>query len=233
MSSSDSEYGRELAAAAGVEPAPAAEASSPPRVLISGGEPLALGLMAFALGTLIVGMALAGVFPAGALGGVVPVVAGFCGIALFTSSWWSLLLGESLLAATFGTVSGFFFSLAALLLGLYHNWYAVPVGSAPAVEEIFYIVWCCFFIALFVPFLRFPLIYPLTVFMVVTLLALAATSVFTASATIQTAAGAATLSVSFLLFWEWLNVTMTSVGMSWVPPLGRVLVLGTAEGQAN
>jgi hypothetical protein len=43
------------------------------------------------------------------------------------------------------------------------------------------------------------------------------TSLFTASATIQTAAGAATLSVSFLLFREWLNVTMTSVGMSEVP----------------
>jgi hypothetical protein len=33
----------------------------------------------------------------------------------------------------------------------------------------------------------------------------------------------ATLAVSFLLFWEWLNVSMTSVGMSKVPPLGKVL----------
>jgi hypothetical protein len=229
MSAADSEYGRELAATAGAEPAATTEVPSPPRVLISGGEPLALGLMAFALGTLVVGMALVGVFPADDLGGVVPIVAGFCGIALFTSSWWSLLLGESLLAATFGTVSGFFFSLAGLLLGLYHNWYAVAATDVPSVEEIFYIVWCCFFIALFVPFLRFPVIYPLTVFMVVTLLALAATSVFTASATIQTAAGAATLSASFLLFWEWLNVTMTSVGMSKVPPLGKVLALGASD----
>ena len=150
-------------------------------------------------------------------------MAGFCGIALFTSCWWSFLLGESLLAATFGTVSGFFFSLALLLFGLYHNWYAVPAASVASVEEIFYIVWCCFFIALFVPFLRFPLIYPITVFMVIVLLALAATSVFTASSTIQTAAGAATLGASFLLFWEWLNVSMTSAGMSKVPPLGKVL----------
>lgn len=177
--------------------------------------------MAFALGTLLVGMGLVGVFSANALGSVIPIIAGFCGIALFTSSWWSLLLGESRLAATFGTVSGFFFSLAALLLGLYHNWYVIPASGVPSAEEIFYIVWCCCFIALFVPFLRFPLIYPLTVFLVVTLLALAATAVFTGSSTIQTAAGAATLSVSFLLFWEWLNVTMTSVGMSKVPLSGR------------
>lgn len=220
MSVPESEYDRDLAAAEGAEAAP----STPPRVLVSGGEPLALGLMAFALGTLVVGMALAGVFPQSALGGVVPVVAGFCGIALFTSSWWSLLLGESLLAATFGTVSGFFFSLAMLLLGIFHGWYAVPAAGVPAVEEIFYITWCCFFIALFVPFLRFPVIYPLTVFLVVTLLALAATAVFTGSSTIQTAAGACTLAVSFLLFWEWLNVTMTSVGISKVPPLGKVLI---------
>jgi uncharacterized protein len=223
MSVPGSEYERELAASEGTESATATEAAATPRVLISGGEPLALGLMAFALGTLVVGMALVGVFPASALGGVIPIVAGFCGVALFTSSWWSLLLGESLLAATFGTVSGFFFSLALLLFGLFHNWYAVPAAGVPAVEEIFYIVWCCFFIALFVPFLRFPLIYPLTVFGVVTLLALAATAVFTASSTTQTAAGAATLAVSFLLFWEWLNVTMTSVGMSKVPPLGKIL----------
>jgi hypothetical protein len=223
MSVQGSEYDRELTATEGAEPAVAADAAAAPRVLISGGDPLALGLMAFALGTLVVGMALVGVFPATVLGGVVPIVAGFCGIALFTSCWWSFLLGESLLAATFGTVSGFFFSLALLLFGLFHNWYAVPAASVASVEEIFYIVWCCFFIALFVPFLRFPLIYPLTVFGVVTLLALAATSVFTASSTIQTAAGAATLAVSFLLFWEWLNVSMTSVGMSKVPPLGKVL----------
>jgi uncharacterized protein len=220
MSSTESEYKRELTAVEGAE----AAVSAPPRVLVSGGEPLALGLMAFALGTLVVGMALVGVFPASALGGVVPVVAGFCGIALFTSSWWSLLLGESLLAATFGTVSGFFFSLAMLLLGLYHNWYAVPAAGVPAVEEIFYITWCCFFVALIVPFLRFPLIYPITVFLVISLLALAATSVFTGSTTIQMAAGACTLSTSFCLFWEWLNVTMTSVGISKVPPLGKILV---------
>jgi len=223
MSVQGSEYGRELTATEGAEPAVAADAAAAPRVLISGGDPLALGLMAFALGTLVVGMALVGVFPATVLGGVVPIVAGFCGIALFTSCWWSFLLGESLLAATFGTVSGFFFSLALLLFGLYHNWYAVPAASVASVEEIFYIVWCCFFIALFVPFLRFPLIYPITVFMVIVLLALAATSVFTASSTIQTAAGAATLGASFLLFWEWLNVSMTSAGMSKVPPLGKVL----------
>jgi hypothetical protein len=156
-------------------------------------------------------------------GGVIPIVAEFCGIALFTASWWSLLLGESLLAATFGTVSGFFFSLGLLLLGIFHNWYGIAPADVSSAEEIFYIVWCCFFLALLVPFLRLPVIYPLTVFMVVTLLALAATSVSTASPDIQTAAGAATLATSFLLFWEWLNVTMTSVGMSKVPPLGRVL----------
>jgi uncharacterized protein len=224
MSAQGNEYERELAATEGAEPSVAqVELAAPPRVLVSGGEPLALGLMAFALGTLVVGMALVGVFPAAALGGVVPIVAGFCGIALFTSAWWSLLLGESLLAATFGTVSGFFFSLAMLLLGLFHNWYAIPVNAVPAAEEIFYIVWCCFFIALLVPFLRFPAIYPLIVFVVITLLALAATAVFTGSPNIQMAAGAATLTASFLLFWAWLNVSMAAVGMSKVPPLGKIL----------
>lgn len=112
MSVPDSEYGRELAATAGAEPRAVADAVPPRRVLVSGGEPLALGLMAFALGTLVVGMALVGVFPASAMGGVIPIVAGFCGIALFTSSWWALLLGESARAShprtepPFGAASG-------------------------------------------------------------------------------------------------------------------------------
>jgi len=224
MTAAGSEYEREISASEGVEPSGGGAEGTPPRTLVSGGDPLALGLMAFALGTLVVGMAVVGVFPAGALGSVVPIVATFCGVALFVSALWSFLLGESLLAGTFGTVSGFFFSLAALLLGLFHNWYAIPAADVPAAQEIFYIVWCCFFIALFIPFLRFPMIYPLTVFLVITLFALAATAVFTGSSTIQTAEGAATLAASFCLFWEWLNVTMTSVGMKKVPPLGRVLI---------
>ena len=234
----DTEYERDRATIDGAHAAPDAAPDAvrgvadagrstppeqPPQVLVSGGDPMALGLMAFALGTLVVGMSTVGVFPASALGGAVPIVFGFCAIALFTSTWWSYLHGATLLAATFGTVSGFFFSLAALLLGLAHNWYGVAAADTYAVQEIFYIVWCCFFIALFIPFLRFPVIYPLTVFFVVVLLALGATAVFTGSATIATASGAATLLVSLLLFWEWLHVTMTAVGMRKVPPLGPVV----------
>ena len=63
------------------------------------------------------------------------------------------------------------------------------------------------------------------VFVVITLLALAATAVFTGSPNIQMAAGAATLTASFLLFWAWLNVSMTAVGMSKVPPLGKILAV--------
>lgn len=228
--SAETEYGRELSATDGapgapniVTPALPAQAE-PAQVLVSGGDPLALGLMAFALGTLVVGMSTIGVFPATVLGGVVPIVLGFCAIALFTSTWWSYLLGESLLAATFGTVSGFFFALGALLLGLTHNWYGIAPVDVPAVQEIFYITWFFFFVALIVPFLRFPVIYPITVFFVIALLALAVTALYTGSPTIQVASGAATLMVSFLLFWEWLHVTMTSVGMRKVPPLGPILV---------
>lgn len=57
------------------------------------------------------------------------------------------------------------------------------------------------------------------------LMALAATAVFTGSPNIQTAAGAATLTASFLLFWAWLNVSMTAVGMSKVPPLGKIFAV--------
>jgi succinate-acetate transporter protein len=179
----------------------------------SGSDPRVLGLMAFALGTLILGMVAIGQFPASVLGGVVPV-AFFCsGLALAAASVWAFILGSSFLAGTFGIVAGFFSSYSILLMGLAHNWFAVPASSVSSLDEVFFIVWCCFFLAVLIPSLHLPVIYPLINALLVTYLALEATSTYTGMGpgNVTMAAGASILAASFFLFWGYLASSLTVV----------------------
>lgn len=182
--------------------------------------------MAFALGTLLIGMSTVGEFPATVMGGVVPI-AFFCsGMALGAASVWAFILGASFLAGTFGIISGFFTSYSVLLLGLAHNWFAVPPGSVTSVYEIFFIVWCCFFLALLVPSMRLPAIYPLIFALLVVYLALSATSTYTGMGpgNVTMAAGSAILAASFLLFWGYLAASMSVLRARFTVPEGPMML---------
>src|SRR5450759_2963544 len=106
-------------------------------------------------------MALIGVVPPKALGAVVPIF--FFGSGLFQVfvTVWAIFLDLSIVAVIFSTFSGFWLSLAALLLGLAHGWFGIPAASATSAEELFFIAWACLFIILVVPCcLWLPMIYP-------------------------------------------------------------------------
>jgi uncharacterized protein len=194
-------------------------------LLGAGGDPNVLGLMAFALGLLIFGMGTVGVFPADAIGSFIPVVVLLCGVALIISTLWSLIIAESLLAGAFGIISGFFLSLGALFLGVFHDWYAISAADVPSAQAIFYIMWCCFFLALIIPSLRLPAVYPLIFLLVATLLALGATNDITGpGGNLATAQGAATLAASFFLFYAWVRSSLQSVGVRKGLPGGPVLI---------
>jgi len=76
---------------------------------------------------------------------------------------------------------------------------------------------------LLVPSLRLPGIYTLTITLVVLGLGLAAASELAAAPVLAQAAGAVFLAITFLLFWLFLNVHTTAVGMKPWPPLGKPL----------
>jgi uncharacterized protein len=42
---------------------------------------------------------------------------------------WSAFLGQTMVAGVFGLFCGFWLSYAALVLGLNHNWFAIPVRN--------------------------------------------------------------------------------------------------------
>ena len=199
-------------------------APSAPDVLIgAGGDPLALGVSVFAIGALTLGMLFVGVFPAGAAGVAVPIAIFTTGIPLMLTAVWGFLRGQSLLAGIFGTVAGLFTSFGFLVVGLDHNWYAIPVADVPAAQAAYFIAFGCYFLFLIVPSLRLPMLYTVAITLVVVGLALAAASPLAAAPVLAKVAGADFLAITFLLFWLFLNVHTAAVGMKPWPPLGKPL----------
>lgn len=202
---------------------PASEPAPPTRVVVgSGGDPLIVGLPIFAVGSLALGMALMGFLPATALGAVVPIIVFGTGLYQLVVTVWSALLGQSIVAGIFGTFSGFWLSLGALLVGLQHNWYGIAAAQATATEELFFICWGCLFAFLLIPCLRLPAVYPGIVALVVAALALAAASLHTGVAELLTVAGYIILTFAFLGFYAFVNVGLTAMGAkNPFPPLGK------------
>lgn len=209
-----------------VEP-PAAVA--PPQVSVllgAGGDPLIIGLPIFSVGSLALGMALMGFVPAGALGAVVPIIVFGTGLYLLVGTIWAAVLAQSIVVAIFGTFSGFWLSLGALLVGLQHNWYGITTAQVTASEELYFIAWGCLFTFLLIPCLRLPAIYPAIIALVVAALALAAASLETGVAELLTVAGYIILTFAFLGFCAFVNVGLTAMNAKKpFPPLGKPLIV--------
>ena len=105
------------------------------------GDPAVLGLPAFVIGSLALGLALIGYVPAAAQGGILPIVFAATGLGLFLATIWAAMLAQTVVAGIFGIFSGFWWSYAALVLGLDHKWYSIPAADANKVVGVFLL--CC------------------------------------------------------------------------------------------
>lgn len=191
-------------------------------VVGAGGDPLIIGLPIFAVGALALGMALIGVVPATALGGVVPIILLATGLFLTVVTVWAALLAQTMVAGITGTFAGFWLSFGALVLGLGHGWWGVGAADVAGVQQLFFIAWGCLFVFLLVPTLRLPAVYPAIVALVVATLALAAAGARTGDANLLKAAGYVVLVFSLLGFCAFVNVALTAMGAKRpFPPLGR------------
>jgi len=198
---------------------------APQGVLVgAGSDPLVLGLPAVAIGLLTLGIYYSGFFTVSGLGTVVPVVMAMTGLFLLVATVWSIIVGLSLPAVVLGSVSGLALSLAALLLGVFHHWYAIPASGTVATEELFFIVWACLFLFLIVPCLRLAGAIAGAVGFVFVFLALAAAGTFEASPNVLMAAGAAALMVAFLGFYGFVSAALDATGFKGTPPLGKPLL---------
>jgi succinate-acetate transporter protein len=198
-------------------PAPAPAAEAPP------GDPAILGLPIFAAGSVALGLALVGYVPAAAVGSVVPIVLAATGLGLLIATIWSAAVGQTMVAGVFGLFAGFWLSYAVLLLGLNHDWFAIPAGNVNRSIELFLITWAVVMFTLTVASVRLPLSYTLVFALVVLALVLLILGSVNGDSALNKAAGYVALCFAALGLYLFLaTASIATGGRSF--PLGRPIV---------
>jgi uncharacterized protein len=137
-------------------PTSTAAPPAPARAPAATGDPAILGLPIFAVGSVALGLALVGYVPAAAAASALPIIMAATGLGLLVSAIWAAALGQTMVACIFGLFSGFWWSYAALVLGLNHNWFAIPAGDVQHSVALFQISWAVVMAALTIATLRLP-----------------------------------------------------------------------------
>jgi succinate-acetate transporter protein len=130
------------------------------------GNPLLLGLPAFAAGSVAFGLSFIGYVPPAAQAGALPVIIAATGVGLLIATVWAIALGQSAVASVFGVFAGFWLSYATLVLGLGHNWFGIPARDVTHTVAAFLIVWLAIIGLLTLALLRLPFAFELVLLLV-------------------------------------------------------------------
>jgi uncharacterized protein len=214
-------------AAAASAPAPAAAGAestvSPPP------NPAVLGLLAFSVGGTVLGISLLGYVSAAAQGGsVMPIVYAATGLGVLITTIWAAALGQTFVAAVFGAFTGFWLSYAAFVLGLAHNWYAIPHTQVPHSLAQFLIAWAIVIFMLDVVSVYVPSSFTMILSSALVAVILLIVANLDGSTVLPKIAGGFILLFSAIGFYDFLAAGLESVGgrpLSLGPPL-RTLVGG-------
>jgi hypothetical protein len=181
---------------------------------------MALGLPSFIAGSVALGLALAGVVPASAVGAALPIIATATSIGLFLATIWSASLGQSAVASVFGTFGGFWLSYAVLVLGLTHGWFGIGATAVQASQELFLVAWLVVIISLTLATLRLPLAFTALFVLVDVALLLVFLGVNQASADLLKVAGYVVLVFAALGIYLFASTAAVATGGTALP-LGR------------
>jgi succinate-acetate transporter protein len=121
------------------------------------GDPAALGLPSFIVGSIALGLVLVGMVPATAVGASLPIILAATSAGLLVATLWSAAVGQSAVASIFGIFAGFWLSYAVLVLGLTHNWFGITATAATSTQELFLTTWLIVIVMLTLATLRLPL----------------------------------------------------------------------------
>lgn len=169
-----------------------AEAAPQPAPAPSGplaGNPAILGLPIFVAGSIALGLVDVRFVPATAGATALPIIMAGTGLGLVIATIWAAALGQTLVAAIFGLFAGFWLSYSALVLGLTHNWYAVPVRDIPDAVTGFLLTWAIVMSVLAIATLRLPVAFTAVVVLVVIALVLLIPATQNADETLTKLAG--------------------------------------------
>lgn len=208
--------------------APAAETGAAPG---ASPNPAVLGLIAFSLGGTVLGLSLLGFVSAPAQGGsVMPIVYAATGLGVLITTIWAAALGQTFVAAVFGAFSGFWLSYAAFVLGLSHNWYAIPPAQVPHSVAQFLIAWAIVILMLDVVSVYIPSSFTLILSSALVAVVLLVIANLTGSTVLPKVAGVFILLFSAVGFYDFLATGIESVGgpaLSLGPSLRSLLARGS------
>src|SRR3984957_1272903 len=188
------------------------------------GNPAVLGLMVFATGSLVLGISLLGNVPLAVQPGTVqPIVYAGTGLGLVIATIWAAALQQTFVATILGTFAGFWLSYSAMVLGLTHNWYAIPPADIPHTLGQFLIGWDVAIFMLFLVTLLLPLVFSIILGAGTVGVALLAIAVMGTSSVTYRAAGVFVLIFAAFGYYAYLSGALESVGGKGLP-LGKPVV---------
>jgi uncharacterized protein len=176
------------------------------------GDPSILGLPSFVVGAVALSLATVGYVPPAAVGAALPIILGATGLGLLITTVWCAYLGQSFVACVFGVFTGFWFSYAALVLGLQHNWFQIPAADVTRSVALFLISWAVVMFFLAVGSVRLPVIYTILLGLVVIALVLLIFGTLNANTTLNKAAGYAVFGASALGCYLFLSSCSVALG---------------------
>ena len=200
-----------------------APAPPPPPPPESGGDPSVLGLPMFVVGSIARGLALVGDVPPAAAGSAVPNILAATGLGLLVSAIWAAALGQTIVACIFGIFAGFWLSYSVLVLGLNHNWFAIPAKDVTDSVALFQISWAIVMAFLTVATLRLPVAFTAVVGLVVIALVLLVFGTTNADASLTKAAGWVTFTFAPIGLYAFLGAASAATGAKGYP-LGPPIV---------
>jgi succinate-acetate transporter protein len=200
--------------------------SAPPAAAYLAGNPAVYGLLIFSVGGTVLGISLLGYVSAAAQGGsVMPIILTATGLGVLLTAIWAAAQGQTFLATVFGAFAGFWISYSALVLGLAHNWYAIPPADIAHAVAQFLIAWAVVVLMLALVSLRIPLVFTLVLLSALVAVVLLIIADLNGNTSLDKVAGIFVLLFSALGFYAYLSTGIESVGGKGLP-LGRPVIVG-------
>jgi uncharacterized protein len=187
------------------------------------GDPLVLGLPCFIAGSIALGLYLVGFVPAAAAGATLAILITTTGLGLLISAVWAAGIGQSLVSSVLGIFAGFWFSYAALVLGLTHNWFGVVAADVVRTQELFLTAWVLTIFLLLIATPRLPSAFSLLFALVDLALVLVLLATINTSTGLQKFGGIVVFAFALVGAYLFVNVASLATGGKALP-LGKPLM---------
>jgi succinate-acetate transporter protein len=190
--------------------APAEAAASPTG--LAAGDPAILGLPMFVAGSVSLALALVQWVPPAAAASALPIIMAATGLGLLVSAIWAMALGQTLVACIFGLFAGFWWSYSVLVLGLNHNWFAIPAADVVDSIALFQLAWAIAMGMLTLATLKLPVAFTAIAGLVVVALIMLVVATKNADADLTKAAGYVVFAFAALGVYLFLGAASAAAG---------------------